>query len=191
MTAIFDALPQFAEIDGVLYELNTDYRVALRIITAFEDPQLADFEKQCIMIKLLYKTPPADIEKAVGIAVRFLNCGEENDGESEPPLYSFTRDSAFIYSAVSGVCGAQVLEQPLHWYRFSAYFRDIKEDAFFSRLIYLRRGVRTGRLSQDERRAAAALSQYMTVPSANVSESADEAEFMNLLRLNEKEEKLD
>jgi hypothetical protein len=191
MTALFDALPQCAEIDGVLYELNTDYRVALRIITAFEDASLADFEKQCIMIKLLYKTPPPDMEKAAEIAVKFLNCGDENGDDGEAPLYSFTKDAPFIYSAVSGVCGADVLEKPLHWYRFSAYFRDIREDAFFSRLIYLRRGVRTGKLSTEERRAAASLSNYMSVPSAGVEENADAAEFMSLLKMGEKEGNFD
>ena len=77
MNVLIDGLPTAAEIDGAEYELNTDYRVGLQIMTAFEDPDLTGFEKQAVMLQLLYPVVPSDARRAAELAVKFLNCGQE------------------------------------------------------------------------------------------------------------------
>ncbi|MEG2435292.1 MAG: Gp15 family bacteriophage protein [Ruthenibacterium sp.] len=186
MQNLFCPLPRYVTVHRKKYNLNTDYRTALRILAAFEDAELADLEKQGIMLKLLYQNVPPDESEAVRLALLFLNCGEtQTETDDTPPLYSFTADAPLIYAALRKSHGVDVLAEEMHWYRFVALFCDISEDSFFARLLYLRRAAREGRLTPDETRMAAALKRYMQVPQ---QKSAEETEFMRLLQTPQKEE---
>ena len=69
---------------------------------AYEDQELTIQEKHFIMLSLLYDHIPQDIEKGILQGIKFLNCGEESkDDNYKPRVYSFKKDSKFIYSAVS------------------------------------------------------------------------------------------
>lgn len=186
MQNLFCPLPRYVVVQNKRYALNTDYRTALRILAAFEDAELADLEKQGIMLQLLYKTVPPDETEAVRLALLFLNCGEtQTQTEDMPPLYSFTVDAPLIYAALRKSHGVDVLAEEIHWYRFVALFCDISEDSFFARLLYLRRASREGTLTPEEKRVAAALKNYMHVPQ---SKTPEETEFMRLLQTPQKEE---
>ncbi|MEG2037178.1 MAG: Gp15 family bacteriophage protein [Ruthenibacterium sp.] len=64
-------LPKEVETGGKRYAINTDWRVALRIFTALEDETLAEFERQAVMLRLLYKRAiPPDAGEAVRLAVK-------------------------------------------------------------------------------------------------------------------------
>ena len=45
MNPMLTRFPESVRIDGVRYPLNTDFRVGLRIMSAYEDPQLTRFER--------------------------------------------------------------------------------------------------------------------------------------------------
>ena len=47
-------LPENVEIDGVLYEIRSDYRAALDICTALSDPELSGEEKAAAALTILY-----------------------------------------------------------------------------------------------------------------------------------------
>ncbi|MEG1407423.1 MAG: Gp15 family bacteriophage protein [Ruthenibacterium sp.] len=186
MQNLFCPLPRYVVIQQKKYELNTDYRTALRILAAFEDAELADLEKQGIMLKLLYKTVPPDEAQAVRLAQLFLNCGEaQTETDDTPPLYSFTADAPLIYAALRKSHGVDVIAEEMHWYRFVALFCDISEDSFFARLLYLRRAAMEGKLTPEEKRLAIALKNYMRVPQ---SATPEETEFMRLYKMPQKEE---
>ncbi|MGX8711627.1 MAG: Gp15 family bacteriophage protein [bacterium] len=143
MNVLIDGLPTAVEIDGQEYELNTDYHVGLRIMTAFEDPDLTGFEKQAVMLQLLYPIIPPDTRRASELAVKFLNCGQESkQGDDEADAtryYSWSQDARYIMAAIEQTYHIDLSTANLHWWRFSYMFLDLHEDCFFSRLIYLRK----------------------------------------------------
>lgn len=102
MTVLDGPLPTSVEIGGREAPVNSDYRVCLRILEAFEDDALADAEKQAVMLSLLYPAIPADRAEACRRAVWFLNGGEEDGGQAAdaagPRRYSFTKDARFIFT---------------------------------------------------------------------------------------------
>ena len=55
MNPMLTRFPESVRIDGVRYPLNTDFRVGLRIMSAYEDPQLTRFERQVVLCRLLYQ----------------------------------------------------------------------------------------------------------------------------------------
>lgn len=169
MQTLYAALPQAVETDGVRYAVNTDWRVALRMFAVLEDETLSELEQQAVLLRLFYKdTVPPDTGEALRLLVKFLHCGAqpETGGACEAPLYSLSHDAPLIYAALRRTYGGDVLDGPMHWYRFAALFADLSADTFFARVLYLRRGRRRGTLTPDERRMAAALGRYMEIPAA-------------------------
>lgn len=74
MNILVDQFPSKVKIDGKDYGLNTDFRIGLKIMFAMQDDGLTMQEKMIVMLQLLYKEIPNDLEKAVEYAIAFLNC---------------------------------------------------------------------------------------------------------------------
>ena len=176
MNVLIDGLPTAVQIDGQEYELNTDYRVGLQIMTAFEDPDLTGFEKQAVMLQLLYPVVPPDARRAVVLAVKFLNCGQESKtgSEGEEPdatrYYSWSQDARYIMSAIEQTYHVDLSAANLHWWRFSYMFLDLHEDCFFSRLIYLRKQKAKGKLTKEEKEWYYSMREVVALPEIYTSE---------------------
>ena len=96
MNPLLRTFPEAVRISGVRCPLNTDFRVGLRIMVAYEDPRLTGFEKQLILCKLLYQEQPPNFERAVREGIRFLDCGETPREQRGGRTYSFTQQWADI-----------------------------------------------------------------------------------------------
>ena len=92
MNPMLTRFPESVRIDGGRYPLNTDFRVGLRIMSAYEDPQLTRFERQVVLCRLLYQEQPSDFTQAVREGVRFLDGGEQPRETGGRRLYSFDQD---------------------------------------------------------------------------------------------------
>lgn len=168
MNALIDRFPTSVEIDGVEYALDTDYRVGLEIMLAFEDPKLTRMDKQLVMLQLLYKEIPPDLGKAAELAVLFLDCGEEPRTEETGGcgrLYSFSKDAKYIYSAIRQSHGIDLeTVEYMHWWKFCYLFLDLREDCFFQRMITLRCKKRDGKLTKEERGAYFKMQDILDLP---------------------------
>lgn len=81
-------LPNYLEVDGVEYEIDSDFRTALLIMDMYNDKDLSPMGKHLTMLEMLY-TPipnngedpvtniPPNIEEAVNQAMWFLDIGQE------------------------------------------------------------------------------------------------------------------
>lgn len=189
MNILADYLPEAVEIDGETYDLNTDFSTGVNIMIAFEDADLTLREKMAVMVQLLYKDIPDNMEEACRLAVKFLNCGEEETSEAEPTteesdrLYSFGKDAKYIYSAIQQSHGIDLESVPnLHWWKFSYMFLDLDQDCMFMRIIDLRRKRREGKLSKEEEKVYSALRHILDLPQQVSSDQKLVAdEFMHLL----------
>lgn len=145
------SFPRYAKIDGVKYELNTDFRTCLKIIEAFEDRKLMPFEQQAIMVHLLYKETPHDYEKAIEAGIKFLDCGKENQKESSGRVYSFKKDAEFIYSAFLYTYGVDLQESSMHWWKFCSMFAELDDNTFFERIVGIRQRRNEGKMTKEDR----------------------------------------
>lgn len=189
MNILTDRLPQSVEIGEREYQINTDFRTGLRIMEAWEDPALTDREKQMVMLELLYSEMPNDLAEACRLAVKFLNCGEDMRGDhgEAPPAerrYCFTQDAKYIFTAILQTHGVD-LEQIdyLHWWKFQYLFLDLREDCFFSRLIYYRTQRANGKLTRQEAEYCRLIQSVLDLPEDKNPEAEKASdEFMRLLR---------
>ena len=135
-------LPQALTIGGKEYEICSDFRIALLIFEAYDDPDLSPFDKAAVMLDSLFAYPediPSEhLQEACAAASWFLDGGkEETEGKSttvEPKsarLFSWTQDEQMIFSAINKVAGCEVRLLPfLHWWTFLGYFSEMGEGLF-------------------------------------------------------------
>lgn len=192
MNILTGSLPEAVEIDGEIYDLDTDFRTGIDIMIAFEDDKLSEYEKAVIMVQLLFLKTPTNFIKARAQAIKFLNCGEEenevglggSDGDETERLYSFQKDAKYIYSAIRQSHGIDLESVGyLHWWKFCYMFLDLKEECFFSKMIYYRKQEPRGKLAKEEREYCNSIRDILTLPRQISPEQQEiEEEFMRRLR---------
>lgn len=127
-------LPQTLLVSGKEYPINTDFRVALIIFEAFEDPELTQAEMTAAMIGCLFEKPESvpfeDYEEACLQAAWFLDGGKDYESEksSEARVLSWEQDEQMIFAAVNKAAGYELRTcDYIHWWTFLGYFSEIGE----------------------------------------------------------------
>ena len=180
MNALLNKFPTKIRIDDTDYEINTDYRNCLKIILAFEDDELTIEEQYFIMLNLLYKEMPENIELAIEKAILFLNCGEEYEVSDSKRTYSFNKDSKYIYSAMNQTHNIDLESiEYLHWWKFVFLFMDVDKDCTFSYITSLRYKKNNGKLDNYDQKIWVEMREIVDLDYS--CEDEEESEFMKLL----------
>ena len=180
MNALLNKFPTKIRIDNTNYEINSDYRNCLKIILAFEDDELTIEEQYFIMLNLLYKEMPENIELAIEKAILFLNCGEEYEVSDSKRTYSFNKDSKYIYSAMNQTHNIDLESiEYLHWWKFVFLFMDVDKDCTFSYITSLRYKKNNGKLDNYDKKIWVEKREIVDLDYS--SEDEEEREFMKLL----------
>lgn len=180
MNALLNKFPTKIRIDNTNYEINSDYRNCLKIILAFEDDELTIEEQYFIMLNLLYKEMPENIELAIEKAILFLNCGEEYEVSDSKRTYSFNKDSKYIYSAMNQTHNIDLESiEYLHWWKFVFLFMDVDKDCTFSYITSLRYKKNNGKLDNYDKKIWVEMGEIVDLDYS--SEDEEESEFMKLL----------
>ena len=181
-------LPKTLQVNGVEYNIRSDYRDCLRIFEAMNDPDLYYGEKLEVMLQILYidrqRIPEADIEEAVKKAVWFLDCGKEAENKKRKPspvLYDWEHDEQIIFAAINHVAGKEVRsEEYMHFWTFISYFHEIGE-GMFSTVINIREKKRKGNLEKHEREFYAKHKDLIDLPKRYSKEQQEEMDKINRL----------
>lgn len=151
---LVDAPPTTIEIDGREHEVNYDFRTCLKIILAYEDPELAAIEKAMVLVELLYKEKPSNFRKAVEKGVEFLDAGVSRENSANHRVFSFQKDDRFIMAGFRNTYGIDLHEVDLHWWDFLTLMLDLGPDTTFTSLVSLRHRVKSGKATKEEKQAA-------------------------------------
>lgn len=178
MNILTDQLPTAIRVNERIYDVNSDFRDCLRIILAFEDPDLAPLEKQLVLLENLYTEPvaPGDTAKAIKEGVRFLDGGSDDAGEDckKPRLYSFAKDAGLIFAAYQQTHKIDLQNaEYLHWWQFMTLFMDLGESTAFCSLVGLRKRVKTGKASKEEKQIAREMGDLFDVPEVDTRDLAE------------------
>ncbi len=131
-------LPTSLNVGGKDIQIQTDYRIALIIFQALNDPDLSKAEKAYIMLDALYGIDHLDqsrITEAMGKASWFLNGGQNEDQkrkhQNDPRLVDWQKDEQMIFSSVNRIAGKELRTVSYcHWWTFLGYFNEIQEGLF-------------------------------------------------------------
>jgi hypothetical protein len=130
---------------------------------------------------MLFVKMPNDIQQAIEKAFLFLNGGETRESDETPMrLYSFAKDANFIFAAFKATHNIDLTTARLHWYEFLALFMDLGSETTFCQLVSLRKRIKTGKATKDEKQAAEEMGELFDVPdidSRTFEQKEMEAEF--------------
>lgn len=131
-------LPRTVSVNGVEYDVRTDFRDILKIVTAFNDPELEDNEKVYICLFIFYEDfesiPRNDYEVAFKAAIQFIDHSADEDAEDTkraPRVMDWEQDEAIMFPAINKVAGFETRSADyVHWWTFMGYYMEISEGVF-------------------------------------------------------------
>ena len=132
--------PEYAEIDGKKYKINTDYRVAIRC----NDISLQDIplqEKGMAIIYLLFGEEGLNdmphYNELMEKANYFLKCGRDVNEEkpNEEPDMDLIQDFPYIEASFMSDYGMSIKDKPMHWWEFYYLLCGLSQSEFGNNCI--------------------------------------------------------
>lgn len=135
-------LPKSVCVNGVYHSIRSDFRDILKILCAFNDPELENSEKVYICLFILYEDfdeiPDTDYEAAFKAAIQFIDNGTDSNGPKSPRVMDWEQDESIMFPAINKVAGFETRAADyLHWWTFMGYYMEISEGVF-SNVLSLR-----------------------------------------------------
>lgn len=134
MNILIDILPNEVEIESIEYDINSDFRTSMLFELMMADNELNDIQKIKQSLKLYYPKIPQNIDLAVDQLLWFYRCGKDvvkssrsGKGKSTQ-IYDFNFDDDYIYSAFLDQYNIDLQDADLHWWKFKALFKSLKDD---------------------------------------------------------------
>lgn len=135
-------LPVSLTVNGKEYKIDSDYRNALAILTAFSAEDLNDREKALVCVRRLFpdwqSIPKEDLDGCYKAAVDFLENGFHSDHPS-PRLINWDKDEQLIFPEINKVAGTEVRALPyMHWWTFLGYFQAVDREGLWGSVLLIR-----------------------------------------------------
>lgn len=114
--------PKYAQIEDRVYEINTDFKVAIRCNEVAEDTSIDDYERALAIIYLLFGEKGLrsnDKDKLLEKAKYYLSCGKEISKNNEEPDMDYIEDYSYIKTSFRSDYGIKLDEENIHWWEFN------------------------------------------------------------------------
>lgn len=133
--------PEYAEIRGVKYKIDTNFETALKCFEIIDDESIHDFEKTLAIIYLLFDIIPKDdlIKDFFEKATIYLQCGKtlEEQEQNEKDM-DFIEDRGKINASFMSDYHIDLSKEKLHFWQFIEDIEGLKEDCVLNRVRALR-----------------------------------------------------
>lgn len=132
--------PEYAEVAGKRYKINTDYRVALRCFEVIDDESICDEERALAVIYLLFGEIPADnLEDFLRIAGNYLRCGEKEEKQvSTERDMDFKADEKYIAASFMSDYQIDLSRTDMHFWQYIQLIQGFTERSVMSRVREIR-----------------------------------------------------
>lgn len=140
--------PEFAEIEGELYKINTDYIYALQCFKIIDDNSISDVERAIAVVSVLFGQEnekgdiiniPKNINVALEKATIFLSCGKESKNITDVKKdMDFDYDKEFIYASFMSDYNIDLENTNMHFWKFCNLISGLTEDTILNRVRDLR-----------------------------------------------------
>lgn len=143
MEKVIWSLPKTADVNGTTYEIRSDFRAVLDILTALVDNELDEQDKAEAALTIFYpgfsEMPVENYQEALSQCFRFIDRGEEpKEKKREPVLMSWEQDFDMIIAPINRVAGCEIRAlEYAHWWTFLSWYSEIG-DCFFAQVVRIR-----------------------------------------------------
>lgn len=116
--------PEYVEVDGTKYKINTDFRVAIRCNEIAKDNTIGDFERLLGILCTLYGEKaldkPQNYNKLIELAVKYLKCGKEDELQNnQEPDMDYVEDYDYIETSFMSDYRIDLSNTEMHWWKFN------------------------------------------------------------------------
>jgi hypothetical protein len=150
-------LPESAEIGGDTYEIRSDFRAVLDVLTVLGDPEITDAERGTVALTIFYpqfaRMPRCCWEEAARYLTWFASGGDSPARKPSGKIVDWEQDFPIIVGPVNRILGFESRGyEHLHWWTFLAAYCEVG-DCFFAQVVAIRRKRQRGeRLEKHEQR---------------------------------------
>ena len=132
--------PEYAEVKGIKYKINTDYRVALRCFEVIDDNSISDQERALAVVFLLFgEVPMEDMGEFLRIAGNYLRCGEKESAQSSGEKdMDFNADEKYITASFMSDYRIDLSSVDMHFWQYIQLIQGFTENAIMSRVRDIR-----------------------------------------------------
>lgn len=142
MSILVDLVPTVVTIDGMEYEINSDFRASILFEEMMQDDEITNEDKVNNALELYYPVIPENPKEAVEKLLWFYKCGKDvkkskGTGKgSTQQILDYEYDDDYIYSAFLSQYGVDLQDiEYLHWWKFKAMFKALKEDNMIVKIM--------------------------------------------------------
>lgn len=133
--------PTKMEANGHIYNINTDYRVALACFKALEDTEITNLERFYAIETLLLGSDVLEEDEEIlqkKIAI-YLRCGKEENIEEEEKDFDYLQDEVNTRTSIRQCYHINLNEVSyMHWYEYNELISGLTEETLISKIRDLR-----------------------------------------------------
>ena len=115
--------PEYAEINGKKYKINTDFRYAIECDKISRDETIGDLERALAVIFVLFGedgiNAQDDYESLLRMAKKYLLCNKELEDTNEEPDMDYSEDMDYIEASFQSDYGINLENTEMHWWKFN------------------------------------------------------------------------
>lgn len=133
--------PSKASIRGKLYEVKTDYRVALECFKVIDDPNIGDSERALAVIYILFGFISDEElqEEFLEKASYYLSCGEtQEQSKNKTKDIDFNNDMKYIIPSFRSDYHIDIVATSMHWWEFVTLVSGFTENSLMNRVRDIR-----------------------------------------------------
>ena len=148
---MFNKLPYVVILQGKQYKINTDFRTMILFENKLQDKSVSQEKKIEFGIKHFYPAffdnyqiliqIPNLYKDACEKLIWFYECGRKdyhktkgNGKGKNKQIYSYEFDDEYIYGAYYEQYGIDLTYEKLHWWKFKALLKSLKDDTEFIKI---------------------------------------------------------
>lgn len=175
MNILTDNLPLSIMVSGKNLPIDSDFRASIAFETMMCSPDITDVEKPVGMLRLYlpryanrfdtvtdgdceeYKHLVAHIDEVVEQLLDFYKGGMPDkvarggSGKRPERIYAYDFDAAYIFASFRQAYGIDLLDTPLHWWKFKALFYALPEETIIKKIMGYRAGKISSKMSTEEK----------------------------------------
>lgn len=115
--------PEYIEIEGKKYKINTDFRYAIECNRIAEDKNIGEFERALAVIYTLFGDDgldtPQHYEKLLKLGLKYLKCGKEDNNVNDSKKdMDFIQDMDYIEASFMSDYHMDLSTTQMHWWKF-------------------------------------------------------------------------
>lgn len=178
--------PTKMEVNGKVYDIDTDYKTALACFEAINDTEIKDIERAIAVVTLLLgkDVPIEDIKDALTKCAIYLRCGKEENPDIKDIDMDYFQDEVAIKTSIRQCYHFDLnKEKHVHWWEYNELIEGLTEETLLSKI----REIRTYDLSQEtdrkRRDQIRKAKEFYALKKTEIKLTKEQEESMN--RLNE------